>query len=179
MAESLDSDDITSLRLNPIREIEAEAAVAVILKPSPEGFEVLLVRRALNPLDPWSGDIAFPGGRRRRGESLMETALREAREEIGVDLRRCRVLGTLDVSFSLRAPGLRVLPFVYLCEGKLRVKLGEELSDYFWVPLKELEASTGYATIAGVSTPAFLLREGVVWGLTYRMLRDLLERVSP
>ena len=157
---------------------EAEAAVTVILRPSQGGVEILLVRRAQNPRDPWSGDIAFPGGRRRGGEPLMETAIREALEEIGVDLHRCRVLGTLEIASSFRAPGLRVLPFVYLCEENLTVRLGEELSEYFWVPLDELEGSRGRAVVGGVEVPAFILDRGVVWGLTYRMLEDLLGRIG-
>ena len=166
------------IRLNPVSETEAEAAVAVILKPAMEDLEVLLVRRAFNPSDPWSGDIAFPGGRRRGREALIETAVREAWEEIGVDLKLCEALGTLDISTSRRAPELRVLPFVYLCDRELEIRLNEELSSYFWIPLRRLRSSRGHVIIEGAENPAFILEEGVVWGLTYRMLEDLLGRVE-
>ena len=169
---------IPKMRLNPIKGVEADAAVAVILKPRDGGLEVLLVRRAVNPSDPWSGDIAFPGGHRRGGEPLIETAVREAWEEIGVDLNRCEALGTLNISTSSRDPELRVLPFVYLCRCELKIRLNEELSSHFWIPLETLRSSRGYAYMEGVKTPAFLLEEGVVWGLTYRILEDLLKRIE-
>ncbi len=170
--------NIPRIRLNPIFEVEAEAAVAVILKPISRDLEVLLVRRALNPSDPWSGDIAFPGGRRRGREPLIETAMREAWEEIGVNLKLCEALGTLDISTSKKAPELRVLPFVYLCDRDLEIRLNEELSSHFWIPLKRLRSSRGHVIIEGIENPAFILEEGVVWGLTYRMLEDLLSRVE-
>lgn len=169
---------IPNIRLKPIAEAEADAAVAIILKPALEDLEVLLVRRALNPSDPWSGDIAFPGGRRRGREPLIETAVREAWEEIGVDLNLCEALGTLDIYTSTRVPDLRVLPFVYLCDRELEIRLNEELSSYFWIPLRRLRSSRGHAIIEGAENPAFILEEGVVWGLTYRMLEDLLGRVE-
>ena len=166
------------LRLEPIGDAEADAAVAIVVRPTSRGLEILLVRRAINPSDPWSGDIAFPGGRRKRGESPRETALREVLEEVGINLNECEALGTLKIARSRRSPNLRVLPIVYLCRKRLKIRLGEELSQHFWIPLERLRRSRDHALIEGHEEPAFLLEEGVVWGLTYRMLEDLLSRLK-
>jgi 8-oxo-dGTP pyrophosphatase MutT (NUDIX family) len=67
--------------------VSARAAVALILREGTNGLELLFIRRADHPQDPWSGQMAFPGGRAEPGEEdLKATAVRETAEEIGVDL---------------------------------------------------------------------------------------------
>jgi len=160
----------------PVEDAEAGAAVALLLKREGRGLQLLLVRRAVNPSDPWSGDMAFPGGRRHPGDrSLRETAIRETMEETGVDLRCHRLLGTMDVSTSAVAPELTILPFVFLCVGTPDVSLSGELSYYLWVPLDRLRRSRGRARVHKGEAPAYILNGEVVWGLTYRMLENLLR----
>ena len=162
--------------LNPVGDEEAGAAVAVLLKRAGGGLQVLLVKRATSPIDPWSGDMAFPGGRRRlEDRGLKETVIRETMEETGIDLRRCRFLGTLGVVASTVAPELGVLPFVVLCGETPVVTLSEELSSYFWVPFEQLKQSRGMAWVDRGEVPAYLVGGEVVWGLTYRMLENLLQ----
>src|SRR5262245_34151321 len=65
------------------------AAVAAILLPRDDTFEILLIRRAERPTDLWSGHMAFPGGRRSpEDRDLLATAVRETEEEVGLDLAR-------------------------------------------------------------------------------------------
>src|SRR5688500_11808432 len=74
------------------------AAVALVLRDGPQGLELLFIRRAEHPLDPWSGQIAFPGGRAEPGDAdLRTTAIRETAEELGFDLAAdAEYLGHLD-----------------------------------------------------------------------------------
>src|SRR5690606_20266054 len=74
------------------------AAVSIVLTPDEAGPELLLIKRAVWEGDPWSGQVALPGGRREPGDpTLWHTAARETREETGMDiLRDARLLGTLD-----------------------------------------------------------------------------------
>ena len=68
---------------------ERRAAVAVVLRRGPSDcgsgpprIELLLIRRAVNARDPWSGDVALPGGKVEAGETDLEAAIRECKEEV-------------------------------------------------------------------------------------------------
>lgn len=155
---------------------DAKAAVAVLFRRGPVDLELLLVKRALIQSDPWSGDMAFPGGKRgTQDRDLMGTALREVQEETGIDLNGSSYLGLMDIFFSTVRPEMGVLPFVFLVEGTPEVRLNEELSGFLWVPLGELKGTRGRALVKEMDVPVFHVKGEVVWGLTYRMLEKLLE----
>ena len=101
----------------PPEAAAARAAVALLLRVSHGGVELLLIRRAEREGDPWSGHMALPGGRWQPGDgNLATTAARETREEVGIDLwRHGRRLGELDelAPRSARIPSIVVSPFVY------------------------------------------------------------------
>ena len=89
------------------------AAIALVLRPSTVGEpELLMIKRAEFERDPWSGHVACPGGRMDPTDPDLEfTAVRETREETGIDLARDgRVLGTLD-DISPRTPALPPLDY--------------------------------------------------------------------
>ena len=162
--------------MRPVEDADAGAAVAMLLKREGRSLQLLLVKRAADPSDPWSGDMALPGGRRHlEDRDLWETVVRETVEETGIDLRCYRLLGTMDVAVSVVAPELGVLPFVVLCEETPEVSLSRELRSYFWVPLEQLRRSRGMARVHEGEVPAYIVDGEVVWGLTYRMLENLLR----
>jgi len=169
----------------------AEAAVAVILHgPTIDDAHVLLVRRATRDGDPWSGHMALPGGRRDREDvDLMATAMRETREEIGLELDARRLLGVLPPVFTVapmrRSPLGRALPMVvrpYVFELGERVTptSSSEVVGARWAALSDLRSPARRTTrpwrFLGVTwpAPAWELEGDVVWGLTYQMLRSLL-----
>ena len=102
------------------------AAVILLLRPAAKATageadgsaEVLFIRRAQREGDPWSGHIAFPGGRPAAADpDLLAVAVRETTEEVGIDvLRGGRVLGRLPTvePQSRRLPPVDVTPFVAL-----------------------------------------------------------------
>ena len=157
-------------------DADAEAAVVIILSGDPGNLKTLLVKRACSPSDPWSGDIALPGGKRQRSDaSLLETVTRETLEETGLDLARCQILGSLRVTTSNVRSGMTVLPFVAFCEEEPAIRLSEELTAHFWVPLEGMQQSRCTARVRGIEVPAFTVEGEVVWGLTYRIVERLLE----
>jgi len=106
------------------------------------GLELLIIRRAENELDPWSGHMALPGGGRDpRDESVYDTARRETLEEIGIDLGEGRFLGRLD-DLNPRPrtmPGQLVAATVVVAidaePGPLDTR---EVVEAFWVPMSRL-----------------------------------------
>jgi 8-oxo-dGTP diphosphatase len=177
--QSVDPIEKLKRRLNRLEDVDAEAAVAALLMRGEEGLKVLLVKRSENPSDPWSGQMAFPGGRRRlEDHDLKDTVVRETFEETGIDLDRYLFLGTLDMAFSKVVKGLGVLPFVVLAEERPNIVLNEELCSYLWIPIDLLNLSKGSARMKQREVPAYTVEGHVVWGLTYRIIENLLGLMS-
>lgn len=169
------------------------AAVAAIVRPAETGAELLLIRRARDERDPWSGHMALPGGHREQGDlDLVATALRETHEEVGLRLDRDgEWIGTLDRARVTggRGPGFEILPLVFALARKVEdvelVPNPREVDSIVWARLEDLllpAAHTSF-TYAGSGAqqqfPAFDVRGHVVWGLTYRILRNLLSIWAP
>lgn len=164
----------------------ARASVALLLRPAGGGLELLLIRRAEREGDPWSGHMALPGGRAQAEDAdAAATAVREAREEVGIDAaRHGRLLGALDdvAPRSTRIPSVVVSPFVFAVPAGARATTNHEVETAVWVPVHELlspGAATEYlhelADGNTLSFPAFDARGYVVWGLTHRVLTGFLE----
>ncbi len=158
------------------------AAVSVIVAPDPDS--VLLIRRAERSGDPWSGHIGLPGGRAERGDAdLVATAIRETVEEIGWPLSREALVGELDdVWPNTPLPQIIVVrPFVFTVSDRRSPSLSQEVAEAFWVPLAELRNPAilrdtplqvrGHPLVF----PAYHLPQGIVWGLTERILTPLLS----
>lgn len=151
-------------------------------------LEVLLIQRAVREGDPWSGQIALPGGRRGPGDATLQvTAVRETLEETGLDLNADGiVLGTLD---ELRPrtpvlPPIIVTPFVAAVERDTPLQISDELADAFWTPWStfadpsRIDESEIEVRGASWKVASYLVGERVVWGMTERMLRQLASRIS-
>lgn len=171
----------------PIQEGERlQAAVSVVIRAGAD-LELLLIKRAQSERDPWSGHMALPGGRRDATDrSLRETARRETLEETGLDLGRVgATLGRLsDVApSSVRLPKLTISSFVFgVPEGVMASVASREVARVFWVPLDVLRDPSRHASVevplpgGAQSFPSYHVEGEHVWGLTYRILSDFLER---
>jgi 8-oxo-dGTP pyrophosphatase MutT (NUDIX family) len=146
--------------------------------------ELFFIQRAHYETDPWSGHVAFPGGREEVGDkSLMETAIRETWEETGIDIAREGVIiGQLDDlrPRTDRLPSVVVRPFVALLGQHSKTVLSHEVADCFWVPLASLRDDTGWrdtiVTAGGIEFTRRAFHHGgfVVWGITERILSHFL-----
>lgn len=142
------------------------------------------MRRAEHPQDPWSGQVSFPGGRREAGDAdTLATAIRETREELGLDLTATGLLGRLPAVQATargRLLPLQIHPWVFAVEERPCLHLGPEAAAAFWLPLAlaasgRLDARHTW-TEGGrrLLLPAWRWQGQEVWGLTWRMLRVLL-----
>ena len=161
-------------------KLDANAAVVVLLRATNQDFQVLFVKRAEKSGDPWSGQTAFPGGKGSpEDRNLKETVTRETLEETSINLvESCRFLGAMEPVRSTQKPEIQILPFVVLLEKEQAIELNEELTEYFWTPLKELDKHKGTAKFSFGEYPAYIIGKHIIWGLTYRILQNLFSLFS-
>jgi 8-oxo-dGTP pyrophosphatase MutT (NUDIX family) len=162
---------------------ERRAAVAAVLRPGSAGLELLLIRRAEREGDPWSGHMALPGGHADASDrDLLATALRETREEVGIDLARHELLGALDehaANAQGRFTGLVIAPFVFALRDDPVISPNYEVAEVLWGPLAAMARGEIDAVLelqrAGKTMrfPGYEVGGQVVWGLTHRVLQNL------
>jgi 8-oxo-dGTP diphosphatase len=161
-------------------KVDAHAAVVVLLRATSQGFQVLFVKRAERAGDPWSGQIALPGGKCDAcDEDLKATVVRETLEETGINLLvGCHFLGAMEPVKSTQKPEMKILPFFVIQEKEQPINLNEELTEYFWTPLAEFAKSKRTVKLSFGEYPAYVIEDHVVWGLTYKILSNLLALMS-
>jgi len=154
-----------------------ETSVALILTPGPRGPEALFIRRAVRAGDPWSGHIGLPGGRREPVDAdLLETAVRETREEVGVELSPDCLLGALDdlTPSAPTLPPLFIRPYAFGLGERPNARLSDEVAETVWLSLRDLPASAGKSAVqvrgSNVEVDCFMPAGLVIWGLTYRIV---------
>ncbi len=167
-----------------------QAAVAVVLRERDGHTEVLFIQRAVKEGDPWSGDMAFPGGHREPADaSLAAAAIRETAEEIGLVIEPSDMIGELSQQRPVRQAGridMLVAPYVFAIDGDPAFELSYEVADVVWTRLAPMHAGDNRATehksVGGRPIPFPGYRLGArhfVWGLTYRMVQTLFEVLDP
>lgn len=167
-----------------------KAAVAAIFREGPSDLDLLFIRRAEHPRDPWSGHMAFPGGRVDTTDSgPLGAAVRETREELALDLdRNATLVGELShvpaVAHGRPVP-LVIFPFVFSLTGESVLEPDErEVQEAIWVPfsflLDESNRTTLERRIAGVPMrlPAYHFEGRTIWGLTLKMVDELMALVQ-
>lgn len=167
-----------------------QAAVAIILRDTHEGPEILFIKRAEKEGDPWSGHMAFPGGHKEIEDSdLRQAAERETQEEIGLDLSIGQYLGALDHESAQprgRVLDMLIAPHVFEIFDDVDFSINYEVAQVVWASLSDLTENrlhhTETMSMSGKPTifNGYKLRGGhFVWGLTYRILKSFFTTVDP
>lgn len=190
-------DPVDLAKMPAAEEGVTHAAVTLLLRPAGgadggatgDSAEILFIKRAVRAGDPWSGHLAFPGGRAEKQDAtLLDIAMREAAEEVGIDARHGgRVLGRLPTvrPLSNRIPSITVTPFVALApRGAIPRVQQAEVEEAFWMPLAALRRTGRSAVVRWEATdgtrelPAFPSPKGPIWGITERILSQFLARAE-
>lgn len=161
--------------------------MALLLCEQADGVQMFFIERASHPQDPWSGNLAFPGGR-VDPEDIDEqaTAERETWEEIGLKLQRDWCLGRLDDIHGAYLP-VQIACFVYQVPMLPELNPNEEVTDCFWFPCDDLldahrhgEVSLHWQSKMRTVQAIDLLGPGrpILWGITYRLVSQLLVQLG-
>ncbi len=169
---------------SPSESVERVAAVAMVLRPGPAGgLETLFMKRSDREGDPWSGQMAFPGGHVEKTDASIEAAARrETFEEVGLRLTEDMVIGRLsDIAGGrLRTFELAVCPIVYYCPEPGPLTHNYEVAATVWVPLEFLGAAANIEAYYYPPDPeqrafsCFNYGPYTIWGLTYRILAQFM-----
>lgn len=172
-----------ALARNPVEPVEPSrsmAAVAMALVGRPDALSLCFIRRAAREGDRWSGQMAFPGGKAEPGDPTAQAvAIREAHEEVGLDLHRAEPLGALPpIAVRPAGPLGTLSPFVFYV-GEQAPPLSfqaSEVADAYWIPLAYLWDEDNRGTIDWEHLGQRMRFQGiryeqhVIWGLTHRVL---------
>jgi 8-oxo-dGTP pyrophosphatase MutT (NUDIX family) len=170
-------------------EVASRAAVAIVLHECDEELCLLMIRRAKRKGDPWSGHMAFPGGR-RDPEDIDDRfcAVRETREEIALDLDALGLavcaLGEVNTGWRADRPEMLVAPFIYRVETLPELDLNYEVDGVVSVPLSFLMDRNNRVPLkwewrgTQVESDSYLFRDNRIWGLSLMMIDELIEAVE-
>jgi 8-oxo-dGTP pyrophosphatase MutT (NUDIX family) len=162
-----------------------DAAVAIIFRQHQGKTQFLMMQRSQNPNDPWSGQMAFPGGKIDPEDlDAKHAAIREAEEEVGLDLNEHRYLGQLNDFLRVNVAqniSVRVSPFVFELTSSVDLRGNYEVADLVWVNADKLNTANRYHQVVKPALfknplPGVMLNEAkdqVLWGLSLRILLDL------
>jgi 8-oxo-dGTP pyrophosphatase MutT (NUDIX family) len=162
---------------------EARRAAVAVLLTAGDDPAVLFIKRQLRTGDPWSGQMALPGGFAAPGDESPEaTACRETEEETGIVLASAGVpLGALD-DVSPRTPYLPplvVTPYVFLVAERVASRPGPEVQAAVWLPIRRLFARDTRRPFRlhlggqALEFESIVIDEYTIWGLTHRILEQL------
>jgi 8-oxo-dGTP pyrophosphatase MutT (NUDIX family) len=165
------------------------AAVALILSGHDKELSLCFIRRADREGDPWSGHMAFPGGRADISDSTpLAVAERETLEEVGIQLDARAFIGALPRMPVRRGgtdTGMALSSFVYyIGPDQLPFLPNHEVANAYWIPFSHLWDGSNFTTLSVVSSGvplsyrAIRYQGNLIWGLSYRVLELFAEVVG-
>jgi 8-oxo-dGTP pyrophosphatase MutT (NUDIX family) len=159
-----------------------DSAVLVPLFTDAAGEVHAVFTRRRDDLRRHAGEISFPGGRRDDDEELLQTALREAQEEIGLPPDAVEIAGALTPTPTM-VTSYAIYPFVGVIEpGREWVLAPTEVAEILELPVRALRAGQGERRLVRKGVPfrmtTFEVGPHMIWGATARIVADLLSRMS-
>lgn len=186
------SDSSTSLNASKkwYRALSQRAGVCIIVCEHPElGPALLMIQRAIHEGDPWSGQMAFPGGKHDTNDvHITATALRELSEELAIDATPLTRFGRLSDILArpyrpMKKP-MVVTPILFESSVvKLNPQPNHEVADVLWIPLtlfkpQNRQQMQWNKNGLQMQLPCYTYRDKKIWGLSLMMIDELLSALD-
>ena len=142
---------------------------------------VLMTERA-KTMNHHAGEISFPGGTwEKRDMDLLQTAIRETKEELGIEISRLAVIGQLDPVTTLNS-GFKITPFIVFLDELPKIMYNSEIESILRIPLfsllKTIEDDNDPSHQSIMEMHSFKFENHLIWGASARMLKQILRKVS-
>ena len=174
-------DSLTS-EINPNlvnnNETKLASVLIIIFAESPK---ILMIKKPIT-MNHHGGEIAFPGGKiSDEDNDLLDTALRETKEETGITVEREKIIGQLEPVTTLNS-GFTILPFVCILDKIENLMPNSEVDEFLEIPL-----ITFLETLANDSEPehnsiqemyTFTFEDHLIWGASARMLKQITTKLK-
>ena len=174
-------DSLTS-EINPNlvnnNETKLASVLIIIFAESPK---ILMIKKPIT-MNHHGGEIAFPGGKiSDEDNDLLDTALRETKEETGITVEREKIIGQLEPVTTLNS-GFTILPFVCILDKIENLMPNSEVDEFLEIPL-----ITFLETLANDSDPehnsiqemyTFTFEDHLIWGASARMLKQITNKLK-
>lgn len=171
------------------RALSQRAAVAIIVQDRPAlGTAFLMIQRAEREGDPWSGQMAFPGGKHDSDDKhITHTALREIQEELDVASHSLQRIGRLsDIlarPYRIEQKPMVVSPLLFRAIGELEFCPNEEVADVLWVPISYFMDASHRQVLSWnkfgrqMQLPCYYYQDKKIWGLSLMMIDEFLREL--
>jgi len=166
-----------STKINPVIETKNQYSFASILVVIYGHEPIVIMTEKPKHMKFHAGEISFPGGKFDSNDSdLLETALRETSEEIGLSISKSQVIGQLEPVITLNS-GFLVLPFVSVIDKIPKLSANAEVEKIFHIPLESFlktekeDPDPTHNIIQEMYT--FEYQNQVVWGASARILKQI------
>ena len=171
-----------SSKINPILPDDKKTKFAsVLILIFEESSNILMIKKPIT-MNQHGGEIAFPGGKISDEDGdLLDTALRETREETGISVKRNQIIGQLKPVTTLNS-GFTILPFVCIVNKVNDLTPNSEVDEFLEIPLMPLlqtlsnDKDPEHNSIQEMYT--FTFQDHVIWGASARMLKQIIDKLQ-
>ena len=169
-------------KIDPIlssnEKTKLSSVLITIFNKSPK---ILMIKKPIT-MNYHGGEIAFPGGKiSKEDDDLLDTAIRETKEETGITIGRKHIIGQLKPVTTLNS-GFTILPFVCILNEINELTPNSEVEEFLKIPLFPFlqtltnDSDPEHNSIQEMHT--FTFEEHIVWGASARMLKQIAEKIS-
>jgi len=173
---------LTNPVIQKIQEDDSKSKLAAVMIIIYDNEPIMLMTERPKTMNHHAGEISFPGGTWKKEDGdLLETAIRETKEELGIEISRSMVIGQLNPVTTLNS-GFKITPFITILDELPTIMSNSEIASVLRIPLfsllKTIEDDTDPSHNSILEMYIFKFQDHLIWGASARMLKQILDKIS-